>query len=364
MNKIHKIQRNLLVVAVGSLVIWSGWMNYQMMARGQEVVRPAPKVLPFQARLMTPGGEVVEEGDVDLLVSFYHTPVGGADVWNSGELETVVRPGGFVNLYLGGGESSLEGVDLSRQIFVGVKVRDPAGDSSLQESPEMLPRIPLVPPLYSHDAGTLDGHDWSTIIVGGPSGNPRDHEIRGDKIEESYRTPVGAVVPFAGTEAPVGWLLCDGSEYPVADYQALAEIIGDRYGGDGVTSFQVPDLRGRAPIGAGTGEGLSPRSLGETPGTETHTLSLEEMPRHDHGGQHKTTFGEAKSYQLWGTPGKSMTRHAAVGYTGPSGDFVVREDADYPSAHHQHSFTIPPQGSGLPHNNMPPSFALNFLIKT
>jgi hypothetical protein len=93
---------------------------------------------------------------------------------------------------------------------------------------------------------------------------------------------VGQVLIFAGGDLPEGWLLCDGQTLNVADYGRLFAVLGTTYGGDGVTTFAVPDLRGRAPIHTGQGQGLSLRVLGDTGGAESVALTTGQLPIHKH----------------------------------------------------------------------------------
>jgi microcystin-dependent protein len=95
--------------------------------------------------------------------------------------------------------------------------------------------------------------------------------------------PVGHMVLFAGTTAPEGWLLCDGQAVSRSKYVSLFEVVGSTWGnGDGTLTFNLPDMRGRAPIGAGQGSGLTNRALGQQVGAETHTLTVPQMPSHRH----------------------------------------------------------------------------------
>jgi microcystin-dependent protein len=93
---------------------------------------------------------------------------------------------------------------------------------------------------------------------------------------------IGEVRLFAGATAPKHWALARGQILPVAQNTALFSVLGDRYGGDGKSTFRLPDLRGRVAIGAGEGEQLTPRLLGETGGEEEHQLTPGEMPVHAH----------------------------------------------------------------------------------
>lgn len=93
---------------------------------------------------------------------------------------------------------------------------------------------------------------------------------------------LGEMVMFGGNFAPRGWALCDGQLLPISQYTALFSILGTTYGGDGRTTFGLPDLRGRVPMHPGNGPGLSSRSLGQRIGRETVTLSTANMPSHSH----------------------------------------------------------------------------------
>ncbi|MEO1410153.1 MAG: tail fiber protein [Bacteroidota bacterium] len=93
---------------------------------------------------------------------------------------------------------------------------------------------------------------------------------------------IGEIILFAGNFAPRGWALCDGQLLSIASNTALFSILGTTYGGDGRTTFQLPDLRGRVPAHSGTGPGLSTYRLGASFGTETNTMNILQMPSHNH----------------------------------------------------------------------------------
>ena len=93
---------------------------------------------------------------------------------------------------------------------------------------------------------------------------------------------VGEVRMFAGNFAPRGWAFCDGQLLAVSQNDALFSLLGTIYGGDGRTTFGLPDLRGRIPIHAGSGPGLSPRRLGAKAGEENVTLTVNQLPSHGH----------------------------------------------------------------------------------
>lgn len=152
-------------------------------------------------------------------------------------------------------------------------------------------------------------------------------------------TPTGTMEMFAGAAAPAGWLLCDGAAISRTTYADLYALIGTTFGvGDGSTTFNVPDLRGRAPIGVGTGAGLSARAMGDQAGEETHLLVAAEMPAHTH--VYQTGLNVSLS---------------SVGQNGLFGGGTP-DDTSY-------KYDSEGAGSDTAHNNMQPSLAVNFIIK-
>lgn len=98
-------------------------------------------------------------------------------------------------------------------------------------------------------------------------------------MEEAF---IGSIVLFAGNYAPMNWAFCNGQLLSITQNSALFAVIGTTYGGDGQTTFALPDLRGRVPLHFGSGPGLTPRSLGESSGYENVTLIQSQMPAHNH----------------------------------------------------------------------------------
>jgi len=93
---------------------------------------------------------------------------------------------------------------------------------------------------------------------------------------------LGQIIIFAGNFAPRGWAFCNGQLLSISQNSALFSLLGTTYGGDGQTTFALPDLRGRVLMHPGTGPGLSPRSLGEVGGVENTTLIVNNLPSHNH----------------------------------------------------------------------------------
>jgi len=93
---------------------------------------------------------------------------------------------------------------------------------------------------------------------------------------------MGIIKIFAGNFAPVNWMFCQGQLLPISSYTALFSLLGTTYGGNGQTNFALPDLRGRAPVGMGTGTGLQPINEGEIGGAQAVSLNVSNMPSHTH----------------------------------------------------------------------------------
>jgi len=148
---------------------------------------------------------------------------------------------------------------------------------------------------------------------------------------------IGEIRLFAGTFAPQGWSFCDGTLLSIAANDALFALIGTTYGGDGVETFALPDLRGRAMVGIGS-NGFQTYTLGENGGTETVTLTVAQIPPH-------------------GIP-TSSAEHTTTRPTPTSvlaGGGAYRPLADANTA-------LAPVGGGQPHENMPPYLVVSFII--
>lgn len=148
---------------------------------------------------------------------------------------------------------------------------------------------------------------------------------------------------FAGNYAPRGWAFCDGRLLPISQNTALFSLVGTNYGGDGETTFGLPNLQGRAPMHAGRGPGLTARRLGQWGGSETVTLTESQMPNHNH------PVSVLAMPATTGTPSQTTALAVADADTyGPATDLE-------PMAEEQIG------GSQL-HNNLQPYLAMNFII--
>lgn len=191
--------------------------------------------------------------------------------------------------------------------------------------------------------------------------------------------PVGSLQAYAGASAPTGWLLCDGTSYSTSVYPELYSVLGYTYGGSGA-NFNVPDLRGRVPMGAGTGTGLNAsgtgapsgtaqtaRTRGQWGGEETHALTGGETPAHTHAaGGLAAGVGAVNANQGWvgiasvgvpsGAPGSSSYTTAASSGIGSYGF------SNYAGVY-GNTGALTASANGTGHNTVPPFVVTNYIIK-
>lgn len=154
---------------------------------------------------------------------------------------------------------------------------------------------------------------------------------------------IGEIRMFAGNFAPVGWAFCDGSLIPISENDALFNLIGTTYGGDGQNVFALPDLRSRVPVHAGPSF-----ALGQAGGAETVTLTTSQIPAHNHTPACFSNTGggglNAPQNGVW------ATSTGGSAYTSPPTGVAMSADA------------IQSAGGSQPHDNMIPFLAINFII--
>lgn len=163
---------------------------------------------------------------------------------------------------------------------------------------------------------------------------------------------VGEIRLFGGSFAPLGWALCQGQTLSISQYDVLFSLIGTIYGGDGVNTFALPDLRGRLPLGQGTGPGLTPRAIGQTFGVESVTLSTVQMPAHTHTVL--ATNGTATEV----TPGPGLL----LGTIPSPANFYDAGTANPPGKNPFAPGTIGAAGGTQPHDNVMPTASVNYII--
>ncbi len=161
-------------------------------------------------------------------------------------------------------------------------------------------------------------------LTGVPTPAGTDHAANKAYVDTTLASfgglPVGTLIDFAGSSTPTGWLACDGAAVSRTTYASLFAVIGVVWGvGDGSTTFNVPDFRGRGTIGSGTGSGLTARTLAQTGGEESHLLTIPEMPAHTHG-MPLETGGSVNDYAVITTAGSDeLPDGTQTGTTGGGG---------------------------------------------
>lgn len=161
---------------------------------------------------------------------------------------------------------------------------------------------------------------------------------------------LGEIRLLAFPRVPTGWFACDGSLVSIAQYEALFTLLGTNYGGDGVNTFGLPDLRGRVPVHQGNGYGLTPRVLGQKAGVENVTLLTNQMPQHNHVLGATTTVAAATA------PGTTQLPGALTG------DTMYITDLAGASPYAMATNEIGLQGGNLPHDNLMPTLTGSYCI--
>lgn len=157
---------------------------------------------------------------------------------------------------------------------------------------------------------------------------------------------VGEIRMFAGNFAPSGWMFCDGSTLPISENDTLFNLIGTTYGGDGQSTFNIPNLSSRVPVHMGTLSGVS-YPIGQVAGTEQETISVATMPAHNHPLQASANTGTATP------PGGNV-----LGVTGAGISLYYEGQPNNP----MNAASVTPLGGGQPHENVQPFLCINFII--
>jgi microcystin-dependent protein len=156
---------------------------------------------------------------------------------------------------------------------------------------------------------------------------------------------VGEIRIFGFNFAPIGWALCNGQLLPISQNTALFSLLGTTYGGNGTSNFALPNLQGRIPIHQGTGAGLSPYVIGQTGGTESTTLTVGELPAHNHPVNAHNGVGTLAR------PAASVPARSSAEAYAPAPDGTTMDAG-----------MIGDTGSGQPFNNLQPYLVLNVCI--
>ena len=176
---------------------------------------------------------------------------------------------------------------------------------------------------------------------------------------------MGEIRMFGGTFAPRGWMLCQGQAMSISQWDALFALLGTTYGGDGVNSFNLPNMQSRIPVGTGKGPGLQNYVLGEEAGVESVTLTSSQMPVHNHTAVSNiaATFSpkvNSTATNNVSSPETAYLSLATANMYGTTPDEAMA--ANSVSATVGGSITLAASGGSQPHENVKPVLCLNFII--
>ena len=159
---------------------------------------------------------------------------------------------------------------------------------------------------------------------------------------------VGEIRMFAGNFAPVGWMFCEGQLLPISENETLFQLIGTMYGGDGESTFQLPDLQGRIPLHFGTGPDGITYNQAEAAGVETVTLTTQQIPIHTHPQLCSTGAGQTATDPVNAIASKGvLSQYSSLGATVSMGNPPMQSDI---------------AGGSQPHENFMPYLCVNFII--
>ena len=158
---------------------------------------------------------------------------------------------------------------------------------------------------------------------------------------------VGEIRMFAGNFAPAGWMFCEGQLLPISENETLFNLIGTTYGGDGQTTFALPNLQSRVIIHQGQGPGLSPYVIGQNGGVESVTVTTSQLPVHNHTANCSSSAGSQSSPvgNLWAGDAAGLTAEYSNSQNGQ-----------------MNAAAIGPSGGSQPHENRMPLLAMNYII--
>lgn len=160
---------------------------------------------------------------------------------------------------------------------------------------------------------------------------------------------IGQIMMFGGNFAPRSWALCDGQLLAISQYQALFSILGTTYGGDGRTTFALPDLRGRVPVHAGTGPGVPSVRLGQKGGEAAVTLNVTQIPAHNH----------TAVIQATNPVGRGQGTQTPTGaYPAEGGSYATAKNVQMAAD----GVAVGQTGGNLAHDNMQPFQVVNYII--
>lgn len=280
----------------------------------------APEKMSYQAVVRDSDDMLVKTTTIGMRISIIQNNIDGTTVYSETH-RPVTNENGLVTLEIGGGsvvEGSIAAINWAKgPFFLKVETDIKGGTNYTIIGASQLLSVPYA--LYAKKAESLDGSitetdpafegaekdnlltydgtNWvAKDLVLGQTGGGQEQNNMQPWLAVSFCIALQGIFPsrnaaepflaeimmFGGNFAPRGWAFCDGQILSIAQNTALFSLLGTTYGGDGRTTFGLPDLRGRVPLHHGNGTGLTDRKLGQKGGTETNTMTIQQMPAHTH----------------------------------------------------------------------------------
>lgn len=320
----------------------------------------APASFSYQAVIRNLSNELIIDSTVSVRITILRGATTGSQIFQQ-TFNPVTNQAGLISLEIGGTGGNivfgdLGAIDWSNGPYFIEQAIGPSGGTNYTISgTTQLLSVPFA--LYARNSGRAESAAQADVA-----------NSLAASAADPFTIPLGTILPFAGpaSKVPQGWLLCDGTSYEIGAYQELFDLIGNTYGSES-GRFRVPNLNGRVPVGT---DGTQPAfdALGQTGGANTHTLSIAEMPSHNHGGQTDTRGAHRHTWEY-----PVSTTESGNGTASILGDNDLSPNCDAPECVQRwsittdeqgaHSHTISPQGGGAAHNILQPYLTVNYIIK-
>jgi microcystin-dependent protein len=347
-----------------------------------------PQMINYQGKLTKTNGAPLDT-TIQMIFSIYADSSGLVLKWTETQGSVKIDKGVF-NVLLGSVNLIPDTVFDGNIRYLGVKV---GGD------PEIIPRKPMVSVPYAYRSGSgggggevgwvADGSvvrlqtDTDSVGIGTATPQAKLHVNGRVKDKTGYVMPVGTILLYAGTTPPEGWLLCDGASCSATSYPELFAVLGYTYGGSG-DAFNVPDMRGRGPMGYNVSE-PDFNALGYKSGEKRHTLTTSEMPGHNHpimdSGHYHSISDPGHIHSIY-DPGHShsidLDNNLGGGGIDDAGESSSGVDQTYSSTtgisinshttgisiySSSSNISVISTGGSQSHNNLQPYIVINYIIK-
>lgn len=325
----------------------AAWLLFLIALTMQAGAQTVPSLINYQGKLVNPSGLPINTGDYQLCMRIYDAATNGNLTWGPqvfngqtgpgyGPLVSVVQ--GWFNVILGPVDTN--GVSIANA-FAGT---NRFMEIQIGTNAPFSPRQQVLSAPYALHAGSAEVANTATFAQ-----TAQAALTAGVATNAVNGIPAGSILSYAGSSSPSGFLACDGAAVSRGVYAALFAAIGTTYGaGDGTTTFNVPDMRGRFPAGVNAAD-TNFANLALVGGETAHTLTYDEMPSHNHG--------DITDWEVNDSP------NANENYGNPGNRFAVANVGLRSGSRYYSQFTTSNAGGGKPHNNLPPFVTVNYIIK-